>query len=284
MVVLAILFAPSNDAAAVYFIFGSCTIAWVQTIGNPYRNVGIYSAVVAIICCALHLSLFSTIYAVGLSALLGVVTARNIERQSTNAALRIAHAEVERMAKVAERERIARDLHDVLGHTLSVIVLKSELAAKLADRDIERAASEIREIEQIARTSLSELREAIAGYRSAGIESELVRARSVLELAGVTVSCRNEPLALTPTQEGVLALAIREGVTNIIRHARASSCRLQLSHGQGTVCLEIADDGRGGSGREGSGLLGMRERVEQLGGSLARDVANGTRLIVTLPT
>jgi two-component system, NarL family, sensor histidine kinase DesK len=122
---------------------------------------------------------------------------------------------------VAERERISRDMHDVLGHTLTAIALKSELAEKLIDTDVVRAAQEIRDVARITRESLGELRAAIAGYRAAGIEAELGRARSALESAGLRVECEVESVSLTSEQEGVLALAVREGVTNVIRHAKA---------------------------------------------------------------
>jgi two-component system sensor histidine kinase DesK len=283
MTLLGAVFAGSNDASTVYFVYAACNVPRIGPPGAAYRNVAIYAVISASICVALRLPAFSIGYTVVVGALLGAAIARNIERKCTDAVLRLAHEEVERMAKVAERERIARDLHDVLGHTLSVIVLKSELAAKLADRDVVRAAAEIREVEQIARETLSELRSAVAGYRSAGIDAEFARARSVLEVAGVSVACESARVPLTATQEGVLALAMREGVTNIIRHARARTCRLQLRQGAGHVRLEIADDGSGESGNEGFGLAGMRERVEALGGTLVREVADGTRLIVTLP-
>lgn len=208
---------------------------------------------------------------------------RYAEVGRANERLRLAQDEVERLAKVAERERIARDVHDVLGHTLSLIVLKSELAARLAERDVGRAADEIRDVERIARDSLAELRQAIAGYRAAGIPAELERARSTLETAGIRVECDADAVALTPEQEGVLALAIREAVTNVVRHARARSCRLQLRQSGRECTFEIQDDGRNPAGGEGFGLAGMRERVEALGGSLVRDLANGTKLVLTMP-
>ncbi len=283
MTILGAAYAPTNYAASVYFVYAACDVPCIGSPRTAYRNVGIYSIIALAICLALRLPAISIATTVVVGAVLGAVVARNTERRCTDAVLRLAHDEVERIAKVAERERIARDLHDVLGHTLSVIVLKSELASKLADRDIERAAAEIRDVEKIARETLTELREAIAGYRSSGIDAEFARAKSVLEVAGVSVACESEPLPLTATQEGVLALAMREGVTNIIRHARAQSCRLLLAARDGSVCLEIADDGTGGASSEGSGLAGMRERVEALGGTLVREVTDGTRLIVSLP-
>jgi two-component system, NarL family, sensor histidine kinase DesK len=126
------------------------------------------------------------------------------------------------------------------------------------------------------------VREAVRGYRSAGIPGEVRSACAVLESAGVAVTCNLDPVALAAAQETVVSLALREAVTNIVRHAAAKSCRIELRRAGAWVELEVADDGRGG-GREGAGLGGMRERIESLGGMLHRDPSRGTRLVVRLP-
>jgi two-component system, NarL family, sensor histidine kinase DesK len=202
-----------------------------------------------------------------------------------NRKLRKANEEIEHLAKLAERERIARDLHDVLGHTLSVITLKSELAGKLMERDPQRAAKEIGEVEQISRQALSEVRDAIRGYRAQGLASELALAKSTLETAGVSVQCDAATTVKLPAmQESVLSLAVREAVTNVVRHAQARTCRLRVEQHNGSCRLEIHDDGCGSSNGEGNGLRGMRERVEMLGGTLDRSTESGTTLTITLPT
>lgn len=197
--------------------------------------------------------------------------------------MRLAHEELEHLAKVAERERIARDLHDVLGHTLSLITLKSELARKLVNRDPELAKQEMHDVENASRAALADVREAIRGYRSDGIFAELARARAALETAGVSVECDTDPVPLSPAQESVLALALREAVTNVVRHAEARRCNVILKRNEALCTLEVADDGRGAAGPEGNGLRGMRERLEALGGSLRLLSSNGTRLIIDLP-
>jgi two-component system sensor histidine kinase DesK len=194
-----------------------------------------------------------------------------------------AQEETERMAKIAERERIGRDLHDLLGHTLSVIVLKSELASRLTATSPERAAEEIRDVERISREALAEVRAAVRGYRSTGFDSELRAARQALETAGLKVEAEVDSPKLSPAQENVIALALREAVTNVLRHAEATFCRLSL-RSNGAFCeLEVADNGRGGVHREGSGLAGMRERVEALGGALECDGSRGTLLRIRVP-
>jgi two-component system sensor histidine kinase DesK len=197
--------------------------------------------------------------------------------------LRMAHDETAHLAKVAERERIARDLHDVLGNTLSLIALKSELAGKLIDRDPEQARREIHDVENAAREALAEVRQAILGYRSKGLAEEFKQAKTTLETAGVAVDLQSAPVQLPAAQEGVLSLALREAVTNVVRHARAQHCRVRFERSNGHCVLEISDDGRGGSQVEGNGLRGMRERIEALGGELQRTIANGTSIEIRLP-
>jgi two-component system sensor histidine kinase DesK len=165
-----------------------------------------------------------------------------------------------------------------------VITLKSELAGKLMDRDPQRAGKEIREVEEISRQALSEVRDAIRGYRAQGLAAELAHAKSTLETAGLTVQCdAASTMKLPAIQESVLSLAVREGVTNVVRHAQARSCRLRIEQQNGMCRLEIADDGQGFTTMEGNGLRGMRERVEMLGGTLDRRNKSGTTLTITLP-
>ena len=205
-------------------------------------------------------------------------------RRAANQRLSLAQEQIEHLAKVAERERIARDLHDVLGHTLSVVVLKSELAGKLIGSDVERARQEVGEVEQIARQALSEVREAVRGYRAEGIAAEIARARRTLDAAGVRLEWQGETVTLVPAHESVLSLVLREAVTNILRHAGATSCRLELAaDGRRHAPVACTTTGAAPSESEGSGLRGMRERVEALGGRLDIDSREGTRLTVAHP-
>ncbi|GAA5534458.1 sensor histidine kinase [Deinococcus aluminii] len=192
-------------------------------------------------------------------------------------------AEKEALAADAERERIARDLHDLLGHTLSVIVLKSELASKLAERDPARAAGEIREVERISREALSEVRAAVSGYRGSGLKAELARAKVALDAAGVRLEYGGQPGPLPPEVEHGMSMVLREAVTNVVRHARASECRVSITQAGGHSRLEIVDDGVGGQAPEGTGLTSMRERVRALGGEFTRDGTAGTRLVASFP-
>ncbi|HZX67991.1 MAG TPA: sensor histidine kinase [Candidatus Elarobacter sp.] len=283
MAILGTLASPSDAVATTYFVYAATFLPWGASAATAYRVLAGYVPLVALYMWLMHVNVYGAIPGVVFSLVVGVACINGAEEKRAHAQLQQAHDQIERLAKIAERERIARDLHDVLGHTLSLIALKSQLASKLAERDPQRAVQEIRAVEEIARTSLDELREAVAGYRGAGIPEELAHARDVLTSAGVRVECDADDVRLTPVNESVLTLAIREAVTNVVRHAHASVVRLRLAVAAGMCRFEIQDDGVGGSSAEGFGLTGMRERVESHGGSLERTSEHGTRLIVTLP-
>ena len=231
----------------------------------------------------LHLPWQFTVTAAFFSTFVGGGNIFFAQRSRSMEKLRLAQEEIEHLAKVAERERIARDLHDVLGHTLSLIIVKSELAAKLMERYPERAKQDVEDIQRAAREALTEVRSTIRGYRTEGLDHELKRAAKALESAGVNVQSESDKMSLSPAQESVVAMLLREAVTNVVRHAQAQNCMLRLQPANGDCLLEIKDDGRGGQHIEGNGLRGMRERIEALGGTLERDTTAGTRLTIRFP-
>lgn len=191
--------------------------------------------------------------------------------------------ELQRRDKTSERERIAKDLHDLMGHSLSSLALKAELARRVFHSDPERALTEIGDVERIARQALQDMREAIHGYYSGDVYAELDRVESLLKAADVNVERRCESLEMPPANERVLALIVREAVTNILKHSQAKSCRLALFLAEGAYRLEISDDGRGGTHEEGVGMHSIRSRVEALGGTAVWSSSIGTRLSVHLP-
>jgi two-component system sensor histidine kinase DesK len=210
--------------------------------------------------------------------------------------LHAARCELARLAVIEERLRMARDLHDLLGHTLSLITLKSELAGRLLEAAPARAAEEIQEVERVARQTLREVREAVAGYRQPALHSELDGARQLLSAAGIVCTIEQSAGALPPATDAVLAWAVREAVTNVIRHSRARRCCIRVTGADGMVHAEVINDGEwdhekeGGDARRrtGSGLAGLAERVMAHGGHLEAGplLAEGTqsfRLWVELP-
>ena len=280
---LGALYIWRNPGAVAFFIYAG---AFVGNAGPPRTAVRLLAGVLALlaICAfAMHLPLPTWLPAAVMTPIIGTVSIRQAQLRRTNLAAR---EEIEHTAQTAERERIARDLHDLLGHSLSLIALKSELAAKLAERDPARAAAEIREVEQVSRQALGEVRAAVRGYRSLGLAAELAHAQKALEGAGLAVTVEAQPPAqLAPTQETVLALALREAITNVLRHAQARRCRIQLAEADGWVSLCVHDDGRGAAAGTGEefGLTSMRQRIEALGGRLDREHDGGTRLAISLP-
>src|ERR1700681_2494190 len=276
-------FAPFNPGASTYFIFAASFVGYTGPPRVALRGLFLVLAVAGLEAWFFHLPSFFWFPAALFSLLVGGANIHQAEVSRTNAKLRRAQEEVEHLAKTAERERIARDLHDLLGHTLSLITLKAELAGKLVERDPERAGREIREVERISREALREVRTAVAGYRSQGLPAVLAQARTAREAAGVALEYFAEPVELELAQETVLALALREAVTNIIRHAGARTCHITLEQAAAETRLEVTDDGRGGSAPEGIGLASMRERVESLGGGLERRAGTGTSLSIVLP-
>jgi two-component system sensor histidine kinase DesK len=282
-VALGSLFCPGNPGASVLFVYGASFIGKSFEPRPAWWLLGALLALIGIEAVVFHYPMGCWIPTLVFSALVGSVLIQQYHRKRLTSQLLRAQEEVERLARVAERERIARDLHDLLGHTLSVIVIKAELASKMFARDPERAQREIREVETISRDALGQVRAAVRGYRLAGIEGELRNARTALEAAGVRLEAAVEPSGLTAAQEMVFALALREAVTNVVRHARAEVCRLTLRQNDRFCELEVADDGRGGAVVEGSGLRGMRERVEAIGGAVECDGSKGTLLRVRVP-
>lgn len=280
---MGVAFWPVSYGAGALFIYAAGMIGTLDDDRYAVRGVALIALISVAESLLLRRELFALLWPVVFVVIIGAINIHYTQVGKSNARLRLAHDEIEHLAKAAERERIARDLHDLLGHTLSLVILKSELAAKLAGRDPARAASEIQDVERIAREALTQVRSAVTGYRSGGLASEAEHARRALATAGITFEASLPESPLPPAHEAVLSLSLREAVTNIVRHSGARHCRASLEVKDGECVLTVTDDGRGGSAPFGSGLSGMRERVETLGGSMERDGTRGTRITVRIP-
>jgi two-component system, NarL family, sensor histidine kinase DesK len=193
----------------------------------------------------------------------------------------------EQLARAAvseERLRFSRDLHDLLGHTLSVVVVKAEAVRRLLGRDPDAAVEHARDIETIGRQTLTEVRDAVSGYRSVRLIEELANARVALAAGNVRVDVTSPAVDLDPPVDSLLGWVVREGTTNVLRHAAARSCRIAVGFDGKVASVEIIDDGRGGTAGEGSGLRGLRERVTDLGGELTvTATASEFRLAASVP-
>jgi two-component system sensor histidine kinase DesK len=216
---------------------------------------------------------------VGLTAVAGQLLIQ------ANRQLSQAREQIARLAVGEERLRFARDLHDLLGHSLSVIALKSELAGRLIKTTPGLAAHEVEDIENVARDALRDVREAVAGYRQPTLAAELAGAHEALTAAGIEDHVDRNHAPLPSVVESVLAWTVREGVTNVMRHSRAKRCAIRITNQNGLATVEVVDDGRGGTLEAGTGLRGLRERVLERGGTLTAEPLphEGFRLRVTLP-
>ncbi len=289
---LGILLAPWNTGSNTFFIYAAFFAGYASVrLSVALLGVAMVLGLLAFATVAIMPTPYFWAPALVGAIVIGFLGWDQRRRAQSNAELRLARAEVETLAKIAERDRIGRELHDLLGQSLSVVALKAELASRLLGRDDERVSSELGDIHDVSRQALAEVRTAVRGYRAgsgAGLRRELVDARRAVSAVGVELTADEDGLEelgdhLEAEHEAVLALAMREGVTNVVRHAEASTCRIDAVVEPDVFGIEIADDGRGTSGPLGTGLLGMRERVQALGGRLEQRSESGTTLRVLFP-
>ncbi|MEX0173774.1 sensor histidine kinase [Streptomyces sp. LMG1-1-1.1] len=216
---------------------------------------------------------FGIVYGTFISVM---VTATILALDETVRQLRATREELARTAVEKERLRFSRDLHDLLGHTLSVIVVKTEVVRRLAPHDLDAALDQVRDIESVGRQALTEIREAVTGYREGSLATELDRARDALSSAGIEPVVRRSGPLLEPAAEALLSWVVRESTTNAVRHSGATRCEISLSGTTERVRLTVTDNGRGPAGTApGSGLRGLRERLAAAGGTLDSGPAPG---------
>jgi two-component system sensor histidine kinase DesK len=292
LTVLGVALVPVNAGAAMFFVFATSFVGEARTGRTAAAWIGAFTLVgVASVWLT---GWFAPALVAGVAVfapLIGFVNVHYALERRRDGSLLLAQAEIGRLAAQAERHRIAADVHDVLGQSLSVIVLKAELASKLMSRHPEAAAAEVADIERTSREALSQVRRVVSGIRSASLGDEWRRAGTVLKAAGVKVaqspaSLDADAVAALPMAaeaEHALAMAVREAVTNVMRHSRATSCRLTLTQAPGLVRCRVADNGVGGAFVEGNGLMGMRARLNEIGATVVRDPGAGTSLVFTVP-
>jgi two-component system sensor histidine kinase DesK len=300
LAVLGVVLTPLNPGALAFFVYASAfiggavtgrtaaawivglTLAGLATAATVYLTYGWRTVLDPMLLVTVAL----------MTPIIGFVNVHYTETRRRDAALRMAQDEIARMATLAERDRIATDLHDLLGHTLSVIVLKAGLAVKLLTRDVARAGVEMADVERISRDALAEVRRAVHGFKAATLSDELVRARGVLATAGIAVDLAadvvpaNGPVPdLRADVEQAAALILRECITNVIRHAQATTCRIAVARDADALRLEVRDNGVGTPNEAGSGIQGMRARAQDIGGTLTYEGGTGTtvRLQVAWP-
>ncbi|REE78760.1 two-component system sensor histidine kinase DesK [Paenibacillus taihuensis] len=210
--------------------------------------------------------------------------------------LNLANEEIARLSKNEERQRISRDLHDTLGHTLSLITLKSELAEKLILKHPERAVQEVKDIQTTSRAALRQVRELVSGMSALTVRDELAHAKQILSAAGIVLDAEGdyEREITSATINNILGMCLREAVTNVVKHSKAKLCTVGLDWEGSRLTLSVTDNGTGLSktgengvwtdARGGNGIKGMRERLKLIEGSLAiESIGRGTRLTMSVP-
>ncbi|RZZ85041.1 sensor histidine kinase [Pseudoxanthomonas winnipegensis] len=287
MVAMAAALCPVYPSAISYFIFGLLTLrvegrhAFVRYLGIMLVLNAAFLAFALAVGYPWQMLVWLPISTIGTGL---VIAVQQINRHK-DSALRLSHDEVRRLAAVAERERIGRDLHDLLGHTLSLVALKSDLAARLVERDPRAARVEMDEVSRVAREALAQVRRAVSGIRSAQLAAELASAKLLLETDGIAMDYRVDGTPLPPAVETAFAMVLREAVTNVQRHARARTVHIAVAAQDQALTLRIHDDGRGSALVPGNGLDGMRARVQALGGTLQVDSVrgHGTTVLAHVP-
>lgn len=278
-VALGFAWAPFNFGACTFFIFACSMCAALEQPRHAYLGIGLVLCSAVLAALSVELAVPFLLPALAVGAPVGIASVMDARVRRSGQQLLRKQEEVEHIARIAERERISRDLHDLLGHTLSLIAIKAELAGRLLERDTAATAKEIKDIETTARHALAEVRSAVTGYRQSGFAQELAQARAALAAAGVELEASVQSFPMPATVENVLALSLREAVTNILRHAKATRCRVSIRQEEGQVVCHISDDGSAPVDRDalarGNGLRGMRERVTAAGGRLVLQSGRG---------
>ncbi|MDG1418777.1 MAG: sensor histidine kinase [Maricaulis sp.] len=283
MEVISIAAMPFHGSHGVFHIY-ACVQASYQ---KPSRYGMFYLIALSTVFLAASLYLQSHVFEIALNLVMGFIVGiscmASAEYRDRQGRLERARVLDQQLAAIAERERIARDLHDLLGHTLTMVAVKSQVAEKFLTTEPERAAREIREIRDASRGALQDVRKAVANMGGTTLEEEIAHAGHAFNAAGINFTVEGDIPDLDARRSQVLGLAVRETSTNIIRHSGARQACLQLQHDGQAVVVEMQDDGDGGSIDEGSGLKGLRQRVEALNGRVVISLAAGFRISMHIP-
>jgi len=281
--IIGFIIAPLHGMHGVFHIYASAQAGFQR----PGKRAAILLVVLALSFVILSLFVRANWFEVALVLFIGAVTGISCMASAEEIELRkyLERTSVldKQSATLAERERIAADLHDLLGQTLTMVALKAEVADKFMDKDSERARREIREIRNEARAALADVRQAVSGMNTTTIEAEVNRAEQVLGAAGIEFSILGTLPKVSKHQDKVLGLAIREAVTNIVRHSKAKNAELSFVQSKDGLDISIRDNGIGGSYTLGAGLTGLKRRIENLGGSVDIDISKGAHIKLSTP-
>lgn len=275
--------AAMNFGSAVFIVFAAPMIARLPETRLRVPALIVLGPVVLLGGLLIGAPWYFILAVVVLSALSGLTASSAARRAESELEEEDRQARAAAAAVEAERSRISKDLHDLLGHSLSVISLKADLAARLFEQKPEMARQEIEAIQAISREALGEVRDAVSGLRDRSLQAELKSVTEALESAGLEVRVAGELPAVSDDQEAALVMVLREASTNILRHAQATRVEFAFAHPAGLHSICVHDNGCGGAVSQGNGMRGMRERVEDVGGQFEWDGQDGGVVRVTLP-
>lgn len=277
--VLALAMIPLGTDVGFFVIYAMILHVIVLRGRAGLAALGVIAVLAALLAVAASSGTMVMLTVMGLATSVGIQ--QGIERERAQEALAEAQERNAVLAVAAERERISRDLHDILGHSLTTITVSAQLGRRLVAADPELAAEHLTEIERIARQSLADVRATVAGMQEVRIATEIASARSVLAAAGVTAELPTAVPTITDEHAELFGYVVREGVTNVVRHANATRCEIRLDEHS----VSVTDDGQGlRAGAPGNGLIGLRHRVESAGGRFVfSSSADGTTVGVTIP-
>ena len=280
IVLLGSYFGILTPGASVFFVYAG---AFCCRLGNPKRAVTGLALIVVwtlLLSWLYQLSSFFYIPGIMFTLMIGGVNIYQAEIDKKKKQLILSQEEVKTLARTAERERIARDLHDLIGHTFSVITLKAELAGKLVDKDLLRAKDEIKQLENISRDALKQVREVVTGFRTSDLNNEFAHAKFTLESNDINFQYQFEDIEIDDNTNKELAIILKELITNILKHAHASKVSATLSKMKDRITLEVQDNGVGikadEKSKKGFGLRGIGERVEKLKGTFSISAESST--------
>lgn len=275
--------APFFGSHGTYFIYAIVVAAFIR----PRRSAYTFMAVLVILYLPITLlsdePWFWTAFTIVLGLMIGIGTTATAAQEDREASLTRSRDLDSHLAALGERERIARDLHDLLGHTLTMVALKAELAEKLIDSDPVRSRQELTELRDVSRRALKNVRDAISGMHMTSLPQELDRAKEAMATAGVDFAITGSPPQFNEDTSQTLGLVIREAITNIVRHSLASEARIAFTQSSMGVQIKIGDNGTGEVSLSGNGLRGIQRRVEALDGELTITTTGGTTLTIELP-
>lgn len=282
MVGLCALLTPFNPSALTYAVYAAAFAPGFGSVRTGLIHLAAVIVAIAVIFWSYSLPMPFFIMGILMPLLVGLSNVFFNEMHKKNAEIKLSQQEVRRLAGKAERERIARDLHDLLGHTLSVMVRKAELARRLVATHPEQAALEMKAVEAVGRDALAQVREAVSGWRAPELAAEAASARLVLESSGISAEVDDIPDIEREVGQ-VLAMVLREAVTNVMRHSGASTCRIEFERENRGWVMRVVDNGSGNANAEGNGITGMRERLAAIGGELSLEFQQGCTLLARVP-